>query len=250
MSRPPGPAPAGGQPEESDIGRSQPWGGSESADPSEPSPGWCARELEEELPGLQLLSSEVQVGRRDPLTGDSPADIRGRLRELSNRYRGDRAINVRRERIPAAYRIFFRHIGLDPDVVRTPIEAAVLDRMLRGGFLPRGLLADVLLIALIDTGVPVAALDAGSVDGPLGIRSSGEGEHFGRDPGARALPAGRLVVADASTPLAILFGELAPGHEPQEGTSRLVLFAVQVAGVPQLFAEEALWSCRTALEQP
>ena len=73
---------------------------------------------------------------------------------------------VRREPVPAAYRVFFRQIGLDPDVVRTPIEAAVLERMLRGGFPSRGLLADVLLIALVDTGVPVWALDAECVDGP------------------------------------------------------------------------------------
>ena len=73
----------------------------------------------------------------------------------------------------------FAHIGLDPDIVRTPIEAAVLERMLRGGFLSGGLLSDVLLIALIDTGVAVWALDAESVDGPLGIVSSGEGERLG-----------------------------------------------------------------------
>jgi len=212
--------------------------------------GWCAREIEDELPGLRLLSCEVQVVRRDPLTGDSPADIRARLQELSNRYRGAAAINVRREPVPAAYRIFYRHIGLDPDVVRTPIEAAVLERMMRGGFISRGLLEDVLLIALMDTSVPVGALDAEAVEGPLGIRSSAEGEPLGRSPDARPLPLGRLVIADASTPLAILFGELAPGHEARRHTSRLVLFAVQVSGVPNLYAEEALWSCRTALEQP
>jgi DNA/RNA-binding domain of Phe-tRNA-synthetase-like protein len=213
-------------------------------------PGWCAREVEQELPGLRLLITDVQVARAGPLTGESPRDVKRRLRELSNRYRGPVAVGVRREPIPAAYRIFFRHIGLDPDVVRTPIEAAVLERMLRGGFLSGGLLEDVLLIALIDTGVAVWALDAGSVDGPLGIRSSGESERLGRSSGAPALPAGRLVIADASAPLAILFGELAPGHEPDTGTRRLALFAVQVAGVPDLYVEEALWSCRSALEQP
>lgn len=212
--------------------------------------GWCAHEVEQELPGLRLLITEVQVVRTGPLIGESPRDIKRRLRELSNRYRGPVAVGVRREPIPAAYRIFFRHIGLDPDVVRTPIEAAVLERMLRGGFLSGGLLADALLIALIDTGVAVWALDAESVDGPLGIRSSGEGERLGRSGGAPALPAGRLVIADASAPLAILFGELAPGHEPESGTPRLALFAVQVAGVPDLYVEEALWSCRAALEAP
>lgn len=215
----------------------------------EAAPGWCAREVEQELPGLRLLITEAQVARTGPLTGESPRDIKWRLRELSNRYRGPVAVGVRREPIPAAYRIFFRHIGLDPDVVRTPIEAAVLERMLRGGFLSGGLLEDVLLIALVDTGVAVWALDAQSVDGPLGIRASGEGERLGRSSDAPALPAGRLVVADASAPLAILFGELAPGHEPETGTPRLALFAVQVAGVPDLYVEEALWSCRSALEQ-
>jgi DNA/RNA-binding domain of Phe-tRNA-synthetase-like protein len=223
------------------IGRPEP------ADAFEPELGWCAREVEEELPGLALLSSEVQVlGRR--VTGDAPREIQARLRELSNRYRGAGAINVRREPIPAAYRIFFRHIGLDPDVVRTPIEAAVLARMLYGGFVSVGLLEDVRLIALMDTGVPVAALDATTVQGPLGIRSSADGELLGRSSGAPPLPAGRLVIADASTPLAILFGELAPGHEPRGGTTRLVLFAAQVAGVPRLYVEEALWMCRAALE--
>ena len=110
--------------------------------------------------------------------------------------------------MPAAYRVFFRHIGLDPDVVRTPIEAAVLERMLRGGFLTGGLLEDVLLIALVDTGVPVWALDAEAVDGQLGIRASAEGEPLGRSRDAPALPAGRLVVADASAALAVLFGRV------------------------------------------
>ena len=133
-----------------------------------PAPGWCAPEVAQELPGLRLLAAEAQVRRGGSLTGDSPPDIRERLRELSNRMRGATAVAVRRQPVPAAYRVFFRHIGLDPDTVRTPIEAAVLERMLRGGFLSGGLLEDVLLIALVDTGVPVWALDAGCVEGPLG----------------------------------------------------------------------------------
>ena len=213
-----------------------------------PASGWCAREVEQELPGLRLLSSEALVRRGGSLTGDSPPDIRGRLRELSNHMRGATAVAVRRQPVPAAYRVFFRHIGLDPDVVHTPIEAAVLERMLRGGFLTSRLLADVLLVALLDTGVAVWALDAESVEGPLGIRPSAPRERLGRSRHAPELPAGRLVVADASAPLAVLFGGLAPGHAPAARTRRLVLFAVQVAGVPDLYVEEALWNCRAALE--
>jgi DNA/RNA-binding domain of Phe-tRNA-synthetase-like protein len=212
--------------------------------------GWCAREVEQELPGLRLLSTTIEVGRTGSLTGASPPDLLARLREKSNRFRGANAIAVRREPVPSAYRVFFRHIGLDPEVVRTPIEAAVLDRMMKGGFISAGLLEDVLLIGLLDTGVPVWALDADRLDGPLGIRQSAEGECLGRDRNASALPPGRLVVADAASPLAVLFGELAPAHAPHSRTHRLALFAVQVAGVPELYAEEALWSCSAALRAP
>ena len=205
--------------------------------------GWCAREVQEELPGLRLLVGEVSHTRAQPLTGVSPPEVRRHLHELSNRFRGARAVGVRREPVPGAYRVFYRQIGLDPDAVRTPIEAVVMERMLRGGFLTAGLLA------LLDTGVPVWALDAGSVDGELGIRASAEGETLGRSADAPLLPAGRLVVADASAALAILFGEVALGHQARTDTQRLTLFAVQVAGVPTLYAEESLATCRAALEQ-
>jgi DNA/RNA-binding domain of Phe-tRNA-synthetase-like protein len=216
----------------------------------EPVAGWLAREVEEELPGLRLFSVEARVQRVQRLSGDSPADVEARMRSLSSRIRGGRAISIRREPVPAAYRIFFRHIGLDPDVERTPIEAAVLERMLRGGFPTGGLLEDVLLIALLDTGVPVWALDAERVDGPLGIRTSIQGETLGRDGDATPLPGGRLVVADAAGTLAILFGAPAAAHAPGPRARRLLLFAVQVAGVPMLYVDEALWSVRSALEHP
>jgi hypothetical protein len=225
--------------------------GTVSSDPpSELEFGWRARDVEQEIPELRLVLAQARVGRPGSLITGSTPGVEDRLRELSNRFRGARAVAIRREPVPAAYRVFFRHIGLDPDVVRTPIEAVALERMLRGGFLSGGLLEDILLIALVDTSVPVWALDSEAVDGPLGIRSSGEGEPLGRSPGAPLLPAGRLVVADASAALAPLFGELAPGHAAGADTRHLTLFAIQVAGVPSLYVEEALWSCRTAVEAP
>jgi hypothetical protein len=96
----------------------------------------------------------------------------------------------------------------------------------------------------------VWALDAGAVRGALGLRPSREGESLGRSSGAFPLPGGRLVIADESAALAILFGELGAGYEPKARTRRLVLFSVQVAGVPTIYVEEALWSCRASLERP
>jgi DNA/RNA-binding domain of Phe-tRNA-synthetase-like protein len=213
-----------------------------------PAIGWTAPEVEEELPALRLLIGEARYMREQSLTGASPPDIRARLHEHSNRFRGARAVAIRREPVPAAYRVFFRHIGLDPDVQRTPIEAAVLERMLRGGFLTGGLIEDVLLISLLDTGVPVWALHAEEIEGQLGIRASAEGEPLGRSDDAPLLPAARLVVADAAAAVAVLFGQVAPDHQPRAKTRSVTLFAVQVAGVPTIYAEEALWNCRAALE--
>jgi DNA/RNA-binding domain of Phe-tRNA-synthetase-like protein len=215
---------------------------------SAPTPGWCAREVEQELPGLRLLTAQVEVSRKGSLTGESPRDVKARLRDMSNRFRGATAVGVRREPVASAYRVFFRQIGLDPEIVRTPIEAAVFERMMQGGFLSAGLLEDVLQIALIDTAVPVWALDAERVDGPLGIRASIAAERLGRAEAASELPAGRLVVADASAPLAVLFGELAADAAPSAHSPRLQLFAVQVAGVPELYVEEALWICSSSLQ--
>ncbi|HTA13664.1 MAG TPA: hypothetical protein VK781_02255 [Solirubrobacteraceae bacterium] len=215
----------------------------------QPVRGWCEREVQQELPGLGLMSATVELAPGSSLTGSSTTAILQRLRELSNRWRGARAVNVRQEAIPAAYRVFFRHIGLDPDITRTPIEAAVLERMLDGGFLSEGLLADILTIALIDTAVPVWALDADTVNGPLGIRLSRVEERLGAGTEGPNLGGGRLVVADADSALAILFEGPAPGHEPTSDTRRLSLFAVQVAGVPALHVEETLWLCRSALSE-
>ncbi len=48
---------------------------------------------------------------------------------LADRFHGARAVELRREAVPGAYRVFFRHVGLDPDVVRTPVEEAALERL-------------------------------------------------------------------------------------------------------------------------
>ena len=65
--------------------------------------------------------------------------MRRRLRELSDRFYGAHAIQLRERPIPWAYRVFFRQIGLDPDRTRTPVEQLALDRLHDGGFHSRGL---------------------------------------------------------------------------------------------------------------
>jgi DNA/RNA-binding domain of Phe-tRNA-synthetase-like protein len=159
---------------------------------------------------------------------------------LSNRFHGASVVAMRTQPLPHAYRAFFRHIGLDPDASRIPSEDAAVARLMHGGFRSTDIVADALLIGLIETGVPVWALDADTVDaGGLGIRTTGEREPFGAE--GYPLPAGRLVVADTRRIHGLLFGAIAPGHEVSSRTRRVTLFSVAVDGVPAIHVEEALW---------
>jgi len=205
-------------------------------------PGWVAAEVAAELPGLRLLEADAPAVR-----GRTPAEARARLRGLADRFGGARALELRRQAVPAAYRVAFRHLGLDPDVDRPPAEAAVLQRLLHGGFRSAGLPGDALLLAVVETGVPVWALDAGRLDGPLGLRTARPGERLGEGELASDLGPSRLVVADAGAPVAVLFGAAAPDREPGRATRALRLFTVGVSGVPELHLEEALAIAREVL---
>ena len=192
--------------------------------------------LAAEFPELHLLGLEVAAR-----SGRSPRGVREQLRAMSDNFRGGQAIQMRQQPIPHAYRVFFRHIGLDPDADRTPVEAAAVDRLIKGGFRSRNLLDDALTIAVVETGVPVWALDADTLDGPLGLRPALRHEPLGRSQDPFLLPEGRLVVTDTRGPISILFGEIAEAHGVTKQTTRMHLFTVQVAGVPSIHVEEALW---------
>ena len=150
-------------------------------------------------------------------------------------------IAMRTQPVPRAYRTFFRQLVMYPDATRIPSEEAAVNRLLHGGFRSTGLLSDALLIALVETGVPVWALRAELVEaGGLGVRTTGLDERLGSD--GPPLSQGRLVVADAKHIHALLFGAIAPGHEADARTRHLTLFAVGAPGVPAIHIEEALWT--------
>ena len=156
---------------------------------------------------------------------------------------------MRTQPIPHAYRTFFRQVGVDPDAARIPSEEAAVGRLLQGRFESRDTVSDALLIALVETGVPVWALDARYVDvDTLGVRIATAGDRVGRSPDGVELPAGQLVVADAIRVHATLFGSPAPEYLPGSRTDRVVLFALAVDGVPAIHVEEALWVAADAIE--
>jgi DNA/RNA-binding domain of Phe-tRNA-synthetase-like protein len=195
--------------------------------------GYVDATLRTEFPELGLVYARVPVRPRR-----SPPPVRERLRLASDRFTGAKAVTLRQQPIPWAYRVFFRHVGIDPDERRTPIEAIALERMRAGAFKSQNIVDDALLLATLETGVPVLAFDASATDGDLGLRVSPGGETLGDDV---PLSAGQVVVADRSRALAVLFGETAPGCGVQRTSTAMLLAAVRVKGVPEVSVEEALW---------
>jgi hypothetical protein len=186
--------------------------------------GWIAGEVRTEFPDLRLQTMPVERG-----PAKTPPAVRRRLADMSNRFRGAQAIALRRAPVNSAYRVFYRHVGLDPDTTRTPVEEAAVRRLVKGGFQATNLLDDALLITLMETGIPVWALDGDRVSEPLGIATEGSG---------------RLAVIDESSRvLTTLFGAVLAPFGVTKSSERMLLFTVQVPGVPAIFVEEAMHCC-------
>ncbi len=202
-------------------------------------------EIASELPGLRLWQLDLDAGE-----GRSPHDLRHRLQTMSSRFYGSHAVALRSKPIPHAYRVFYRHIGLDPDVTRVPVEAVAVERLRAGGFKSRSIIQDAQTIAIMETNVAVWAMDADTLTGDLELRRAVEHEPLGRgDPHALWLPEGRLVLADLAGAVAVLFGDIARRHVVTKQTRRTRLFSVQVEGVPAIHVSEALWTFADIVEQ-
>jgi DNA/RNA-binding domain of Phe-tRNA-synthetase-like protein len=202
--------------------------------------GRVAPELAAEFEHLRIYwtSCEARSGR-------SPEPVRHRLREMSNRVSGQKAIQMRQEAVPNAYRVFFRQVGIDPDERRTPAEQIILDRLKDGGFRSRNLLDDAITIATYETGVPVIAFDADRVSPPLQLRLAAPGEAMGA--ATRPLSGGQIVIAADGRPVGVPFLDVDRDCGVSRRTRRMLLVAIGVAGVPDISIEEALWTVEEIL---
>lgn len=186
----------------------------------------------EEFPALRLW-----LARFDVVPGKSPEGVRERLRTLSDRFRGPEAVAMRTKPIPWAYRVFFRHIGIDPDSndSRTPLEALAVERLRAGHFKSYGLVEDALVLATMETGVPLWAADAGAVGDGLGI---------GVGPGGKLA----IVAGGGSEFVTQLFSPVPEPFAVSKQTREIVVFAVAVSGVPDIHVEEAIWQVGEVLD--
>lgn len=191
--------------------------------------GWVDHVVAREFPQLRLRYTVIEAG-----LAPSPSEFRDRLNDISSRFRGPKAMELPSKPIPSAYRVFQRQVGLNPETHPSPIEAISRDRILSGTFPSRNRLLDSLLIATIESHIAIGAVDADTLELPLGIRQV-------RPDDATDLPVGTLVIADPNTVIAELMGLPEPGHAVHLGTSRTVIFSLGVAGIADWMLDDALW---------
>lgn len=208
-----------------------------------PRQGWVAPDVALRLPGLELLRLDSPIS----VTTKSPPWAKERLRYLSTSVRGGDVLHAHTKEAPAAYRELYRQVGRDPDDDLPPMEAALVDRLTLGGYPHIGLPADAMTIVLAETGIPIWCVDAGLVDGELGIRRSERGEipvPTGLDPD---LTVGHLVVADDLGVVAELCREPRPLRAIDRETTHAVFFSVKPGPVSDMRVHEAFWMCLALL---
>lgn len=204
--------------------------------------GWIDPEVAAEFPDLELVQMTVPVG-----TGRTAPEIRERLRYLSRRMSGAEAVAFRTRPIPQAYRVLFRHLGMDPDEQRPPGEAVIVQRLIKGQYKADNRLDDAITIAVAETGVPVWGLDEDRLEGSLGLRPARPRERVGTDEYANEVPGGRLVLADEARTVGVLFGPLATSHLVTKHTTTTRLFAIRAPSVPAIHLDEALFMAAECL---
>jgi TetR/AcrR family transcriptional regulator len=188
--------------------------------------------LRAELPELALWTAELEAK-----PGPSPKSVLGRLKALGSRVSAAEATGARRESTPWAYRVLGRQLGEKDTARGGVIEQLALRPAEPDDLTSGGLPHDALLIAVLETGVPLLTFDADRLDGEVALRRARAGEALGGE--------GSVVVADRDRPLAVLLGEQAEDTAVSKRTRRIVLAAIQAKGVGNLAVEEALW---TAIE--
>jgi TetR/AcrR family transcriptional regulator len=198
--------------------------------------------LRTELPELALWTTEVAAR-----PGPSPAPVRRRLAHHSPSAKAAELGGARHESTPWAYRVLLRQLGIDPSEPRSPAELLALHPAEVDDLGSAGLPLDALVVAALETGVPLVAFDADRLSGSPALRRARAGEALGGD--GPPLADGRVVIADEERALAELFGPTAGAVAVSKATERIALAAIQAKGVPDLSVEEALWTASEIMRE-
>lgn len=215
-------------------------------DVSQPETGWVDYHVGTAFPELAVHWVRTPVSFMPGLKRRTRAG----LRDLSGIHQTGWAVVDGLDEVAQAHEDFFRRIGRDPKKPpRPPAQAMMTARLLQGEFKSKSLIEDAILIALVETGIGVTALDAATLTGRLGIRPAREGEGIEREKAGDVdqLAAGRLVIAADGPPLAAVFGDVSQPWRVSKKTAEVVLYAIRPPGVPAELVDECIEMVRSMI---
>jgi DNA/RNA-binding domain of Phe-tRNA-synthetase-like protein len=132
----------------------------------------------ESYPDVDALGYRVRLSTPEP---SAELDLADELNELRDQWRGNDPNRVRSHPQIAAYREFFRRIGLDPDETPPSIQMLV-ERFLLPEDSPAWPrihpIVDATNVAAVETVVPLGVFDAAALDGSLRLALTEGGESF------------------------------------------------------------------------
>ncbi|HEV8359077.1 MAG TPA: phenylalanine--tRNA ligase beta subunit-related protein [Candidatus Thermoplasmatota archaeon] len=187
------------------------------------------------FPSLDLRAcvlAGLRVTRAPVASEDALADVRAK-RTLEG---------LRDDPLFRAYRDFYWRLGIDPTKQR-PSGEALNRRVLQGKELPQiNAFVDAYNLASLETGVPIAAFDAGRLEGGVELRFARAGEDFvsiGQDQ-REVLQGHELVVADAARVIAFYPHRDSDATKVTDATTDVLLVACGAPGVPTEALDDAL----------
>ena len=197
--------------------------------------GDVAAEVAAEFPGLEVVSTDVALR-----SAKTPLGLAAELAAAADRIDGAGAAHASIGTVPAATRALLRQLGMDPERVPCTVDAVIRRRLMEGGFRPSGVVTDALTLTVLELGIPLVALDASAVEGPVGIARAASGSARWSE--------GDLILEDQAQPVARLFAEPFPEFLPDRRTTTVRIVAIAVPGVEPEFAELALQRAQDLLE--
>lgn len=200
------------------------------------------------FPGICVGEGDVRAVRI--ASGHSGLEVRKEevAREVRSRYTLEQ---VRDDPVFRAYRNFFWSIGVDPTKTR-PASEALVRRVLAGKALPViNTAVDAYNLASVSFGVPIAAFDADTLSGDLGMRFASEGELFrgiGKEKPV-VLKGNQVILTDREQIIAIYPYRDSDATKVHMGTSNICILTCGVPGIGRETLRKTYRVCVAFLEE-
>lgn len=200
------------------------------------------------FPGIHVCEGEIGSVRILPESPGLEALTQETIRSVRSRHTLEQ---VKDDPVFRAYRSFFWSVGVDPTKTR-PASEALVRRILAGKPFPRiSTAVDAYNLASASSGVPIAAFDADTLRGDLGLRFACDDEHFLGIGMERpiVLAKNQVVMTDGSRIIAVYPYRDSDTTKVTAGTRNIRIVTCGVPGIEPCLLTGAFDRCASYLER-